>query len=59
MVVVPPTGPSDPRRKAAGSPLTAVGPADGFEDVGVGRGRRPSPPAGFGPDRSGRLHAYR
>ena len=57
-----PPGPPDPRRKAAGSPLTVFGLKDGPEeggDVRVGRGRRPSPLAGFGPDRSGHLHVYR
>ena len=56
--------PSDPRRKAAGSPLTAFGLADDPErrprgDVRAGRGRHPSSLAGFGPDRSDRLHVYR
>ena len=55
--------PRDPRRKAAGSPLTAFGLADDPEetdegDVRAGRGRHPSPLASFGPDRSGRLHVY-
>ena len=60
-VRVPP-GPRIPGPKAAGSPLTAFGPADGPEergDVRVGRGRHPSPLASFGPDRSDRLHVYR
>ena len=57
----PPPRPSDPRRKAVGSPLTAFGLADGPErgDVRAGRGRHPSSLASFGPDRSDRLHVYR
>ena len=54
-----PSAPRDPRRKAAGSPLTAFGLADGSDenergDVRAGRGRYPSPLASV---RSGSLRS--
>ena len=53
--------PSDPRRKAAGSPPDGLraGGRRGDVRAGPGRGRHPSSLAGFGPDRSDRLHVYR